>query len=82
MGTQFLHFLWQFDGQSDKVRHTMTKIANVLAVATVLIGLWTLISTFDRQRRGGAYRRDKVQGGGCARGGVILGFCGNIINKM
>ena len=27
----------------------MTQIANALAVATVFIGLWTLISTVDRE---------------------------------
>ena len=51
----------------------MTQIANVLAVSTTFIGLWTLIPTLDSQRRGGAYMRDKntyaelepkVQGGG------------------
>ena len=48
--------------KSDKVRHNMTRIANILhvAVATVFIGIWTLISTFDSQRRGGAYKRDKT----------------------
>ena len=32
----------------------MTQIASLLAVATIFIGLWTLISTFYSQR-GGAY---------------------------
>ena len=36
----------------------MTQLANVLAVATAFIGLWTLTSTFDSQRRG-ACMRDK-----------------------
>ena len=38
--------------KSDKVRHNMP------VVATVFIGKWALISTFDSQK-GGAYRRDK-----------------------
>ena len=29
----------------------MTQIANVLAVDTVFVGLWSLLSTFDSQRR-------------------------------
>ena len=36
----------------------MTQIASLLAVATVCIGLWALISTF--YSRGGAYMRDKT----------------------
>ena len=36
----------------------MTQIVNALAVATVFIGLWTLLSIVDSQRRG-AYRQDK-----------------------
>ena len=63
---QQMHATWVHDlctfsgslmGKSDKVRHNVTLIANlnVLAVATVFIGFWTLISTFDSQRRG-AYR--------------------------
>ena len=47
------------DGQNREKRqnkwHNMTQISSVLAVATVFISLWTLIS---RQRRG-AYTRDK-----------------------
>ena len=38
-------YLWDSD--------TMTQIANALAVATVFIGLWTLLSVVDSQRRGG-----------------------------
>ena len=40
----------------------MTQIANVLAVATVFIGLWTptSISTFDSQRRGGLIGETKI----------------------
>ena len=34
----------------------MTQMASVLAVATVYIGLWTLITV----REGGAYTRDKT----------------------
>ena len=47
----------------------MTQIANVLAVATVFIGSWTLISTFDSQRFIGERKipmqelEPKVQGG-------------------
>ena len=37
----------------------MTQIAILLAVATVLIGLWSLISTFYCQG-GGAYTQDKT----------------------
>ena len=37
----------------------MTQIASLLAVATVFIGLWTLISTFYIQG-GGAHTRDKT----------------------
>ena len=44
--------------KSDKVRHNMTHIANVLAVATVFIDLWTLISTFDRE--GGLIGETKI----------------------
>ena len=36
----------------------MTQIASLLAVATVFIGLWALISTLYCQ--GGAYTRDKT----------------------
>ena len=53
----------------------MTQIASLLAVATVFIGLWTLISTFYCHcREGGGLIREtklpmqelelKVQGGG------------------
>ena len=38
--------------KSNKVRHTMTQIADALAVVTVFIGLWTLLSIVDSQRRG------------------------------
>ena len=48
MGAQSLHFLWW--AKRNKVRHNMTQIASVLAVATVFIGLWTPISTFARER--------------------------------
>ena len=59
----------------------MTQIANLLAVATVFIGFWTLIFTFYSQ--GGGLIRDtklpmqelelKLQGG------IIAGFYGIII---
>ena len=38
----------------------MTQIANVLAVATVCIGLWTLLSIVDSQRRGGLIGETKI----------------------
>ena len=66
VGTRSLHFFWLFDGQNsmknDQVRHNniMTQIASLLAVATVFIGLWTLISTFYCQgggEGGGLYAR-------------------------
>ena len=40
---------------------TQTHVPNILAVATVLIGSWALISIVDSQRSGGGgtYRRDK-----------------------
>ena len=59
----------------------MAQIASVLVVATIVIGIWTLISTFDRE--GGLIGETKipmqelepkVQGGLCMRGGVIAGF--------
>ena len=56
VGTQSLHFLWW--ARHDKVRHNMTQIASVLAVATVFIGLWTPISTFDRE--GGLIGETKI----------------------
>ena len=37
----------------------MTEIASILTVATVFIGLLTLIATFYSQRRREAYTRDK-----------------------
>ena len=43
--------------KNDKVRHIVTQIASLLAVATVFIGLWTL---FYSQGGGGAYTRDKT----------------------
>ena len=41
--------------KSDQVSHNMTQIASVLAVATVFVSLWTLIS----RQRTGAYTQDK-----------------------
>ena len=38
----------------------MTQIASLLAVATVFIGLWTLISTVYCQGGEGAYMQDKT----------------------
>ena len=43
-----------------QVRHNMTQMASVLAVATVFIRLWTLISTFDSLRRGGLIHETKI----------------------
>ena len=61
--------------KSDKVNHNMTEIASVLAVATIFISLWTLIS---RQRSGVICEtkylcRNLSQSVG---GGVIAGFYG------
>ena len=35
----------------------MAQIASLLAVATVFIGLWTLMFTFYSRREGGLYKR-------------------------
>ena len=50
----------------------MTQKASVLAIATVFIGLRTLIPTFDIQRRGliRETQEVKVQGDLCMRGGA------------
>ena len=66
-------------GKTDKVRHNITQIAGLLAVATVFIGLWTLQSG-----RGGGLLREtklpmqelelKVQRGLCTRGGRNCGI--------
>ena len=60
MGTQSLPFLavcWAKFEKRNKVhvRHNMTQthVPNILAVATVLIGSWALISIVDSQRSGG-----------------------------
>ena len=64
---------------------TQTHVPNILAVATVLIGSWALISIVDSQRSGGGELigetkipmqelEPKVQGGLCTRGSVIMGF--------
>ena len=56
------HNLCTFSGylmdKTDKVRHSMTQIASLLAVATVFIGLWTRF--IYSQGEGGAYTRDKT----------------------
>ena len=61
---------------SDIASYNMTQIASVLAVATVFIGLWTLIATFHSQRRRGVLQNTYV--GTCATsvgrwGGVSVG---------
>ena len=47
MDARSLYFLRLFDGQNSRKTHNITQIhvASLLAVATVFIGLWTLIST-------------------------------------
>ena len=47
---------WAKLEKNDKVRHTMTQIASLLAVATVFVDLW---APFYSQGGGGAYTRDK-----------------------
>ena len=48
---------WAKLENNDKVRHIMTQIASLLAVATVFIDLRT---PFHSQGGGGAYTRDKT----------------------
>ena len=73
---------WAKLEKNDKVRHNMTQIASLLAVATVFVDLW---APFYSQGGGGLYARQKYlcrnlslkwRGGLCARGGVIAGFYG------
>ena len=62
----------------------MTQIASLLAVSTVFVDLW---APFYSQGGGGGLIREtklpmqelelKMEGGLCARGGVIAGFYGN-----
>ena len=74
---------WAKLEKNDKVRHIVTQIASLLAVATVFIDLWTPFYS-----QGGLIRETKLpmqlkmQGGGlCARGGgVIAGFYGTYIH--
>ena len=47
---------WAKLEKNDKVRHVMTQIASLLAVATVFIDLWTPFYS----QGGGAYTRDKT----------------------
>ena len=47
---------WEKLEKNDKVRHSMTQIASLLAVATAFVDLW---APFYSQG-GGAYTRDKV----------------------
>ena len=74
---------WAKLEKNDKVRHIVTQILSLLAVATVFIDLWTPFYS----QGGGAYTRDKstyagtsaqknAGGGLCARGGVIAGVYG------
>ena len=49
----------------------MTQIASLLAVATVFIGLWVLISVFYSQ--GGAYTRDKTSCAGTSAKSAVGG---------
>ena len=65
---------WAKLEKNDKVRHIVTQIASLLAVATVFIDLWTPFYS----QGGGAYTRDKTTyagtraknaGGAYARGG-------------
>ena len=60
ISTLSLAVWWEKLDKSYKVRHNMTQIANILAVAAVSIGLWTLLSIVDSQRRGGLYTRGGV----------------------
>jgi hypothetical protein len=70
----------------------MIEMASALVVATVFIGLWTPISTFYSQRMGGGLIHEtkipmqelelKMEGGLCARGGVIAGFYGTCIVQI
>ena len=41
VGARFLHLLWCFGGQNNKVRHNMTKITSLLIVATVF--MWVMV---------------------------------------
>ena len=77
-----LHFRTLQLDENDKVRHSMTQIANLLAVAFVL---WILISTVYSQGGGGLIRKTKlpmqelevkVQGAYARGRGVIVGFYG------
>ena len=69
--------------RENQQRHTMAQIASLLAVATVFIGLWTLILTFYSQGEGFNIHETelKLQGGrGLMReGSVFAGFCGIIV---
>ena len=65
--------------KSDKVIHNIPQTANVVAVATVFISLWTLLNI---QAEKGASTVAKSAGGGLyASGGIhiIAGFYGTVI---
>ena len=58
MWARDLFSLRLFGGQNekdDKVRHIMTQIASLLAVATVFIGLWTLFTSQGGPERNHGY---------------------------
>ena len=57
----------------------MTQMASVLAVATGFIGLWTLLSTLQSQRKG-LIRETKLSMKELSAGGVIAGFYGTCIH--
>ena len=73
---------WAKLEKNNKVRHIMTQIASLLAVATIVIVLWP---PFYSQGGGRICETKllmqelelKMQEGLCARGGVIAGFYGN-----
>ena len=49
---------WANLEKNDKVRHDMTQMASLLAVATVFIDLWSPF--YSQGGGGGAYKRDKT----------------------
>ena len=76
---------WAKLEKNDKVRHNMTQIASLLAVAT---DICQIMGSILQSGRGGLICETKVpmqelelkmQGGLCARGGVIAGFYGRVM---
>ena len=66
--------------KNDKVRHNKIQISSLLAVATVFIGLWTLLSSYILLSGSGVYTQDettyagtwaKSVGGGGGGGGLM-----------